>query len=205
MSDFIVKQIRVGGFDSNFSYLVAERSSGEAVVIDPCGEVSCIKTEIAGIPGIKAKAILLTHGHFDHVSGLGEIRNFFPAKIAAHPKSPVPHDISLEDGEKLSLGHGFIEAIHAPGHTEDGIVYRLSDDSAIFTGDTLFIDCIGYCKPKTMFKTLSRIKLLPDSNIVFSGHDYGSVPSRSLGEEKRLNPYLASSNIEDFTEMLRTL
>ncbi|HOK03712.1 MAG TPA: hydroxyacylglutathione hydrolase family protein [Victivallales bacterium] len=205
MSEFIVKQILTGGFDNNFSYLIIEKNSLESIVIDPCGDINLIEKEIKNIPGIKAKYILLTHGHFDHISGLNDIQKFFRAKVAGHPKLPFKKDYNINDGEKIPLGSVFVEAIYTPGHTEDSITYRLSDNLGIFTGDTLFIDYIGYCKPRIMFDSLQKIKNLPDSNLIFSGHNYGAVPFRSLKEEKEKNPFLKAKSLDEFTEVLKSL
>jgi glyoxylase-like metal-dependent hydrolase (beta-lactamase superfamily II) len=202
MSDFKIKQIRVGGFDDNFSYIICHEKSGDTVVLDPCGDTSLIISELAKIKKIAPKAILLTHGHFDHVSGVENLLMNFKAPISAHPAFPFQHEIKLKDKEKIPLGNAFIEAIYAPGHTDDGIIYRLSDDSAIFTGDTLFIGCIGYCEAEKMFTSLTKIKQIADTNIVYSGHNYGRVPFRTLGEEKKLNPYLASNSLKEFNEIL---
>lgn len=205
MSDFIVKQIDVGGFDHNFSYLIVEQKSLESAIVDPCGDLQKIRAEINQIQNIKINYILLTHGHFDHVLGVAEIQREFAAKIAGHPKLPLKIDIPLADGDKINLGDSFTEVIHSPGHSDDSVVYRLSDDSAIFTGDTIFIDYIGYCKAKKMFETLQKIKKLSPSNIVFPGHNYGSTPHRSLGDEIKLNSFLAAENFEDFIHLLKSL
>ncbi len=205
MYKFKVSQLSTGGFDNNFSYLICEEASGDIALVDPCGDLSVVQGELVKIKNPNPKAILLTHGHLDHVSGVKDVLDFFRAPIAAHPASGIPNASKLKDGEKIQLGKGFIEAIYAPGHTNDGIIYRLSDNSAIFTGDTLFIECIGYCEAEKMFETLKKIKKLPDSNIVYSGHNYGSVPFRSLGEEKIKNPYLQSDDLHEFKEILNML
>ena len=150
--------------------------------------------------------ILLTHGHQDHSECLGEVCSFFPAGIASHPNHPLSGRIKLHDGMRLPFGGGWIEAIAMPGHTRDSIAFRLSDDSALFTGDTLFVDCIGFCRSKDMFDTITKKLLpLPDGLVVYSGHDYGSVPFRTLGEEKKFNPYLNCPTLEAFRQQLRHL
>ena len=109
-------------------------------------------------------------------------------------------------GFTAMFGGGWIEAIAMPGHTRDSIAFRLSDDSALFTGDTLFVDCIGFCRSKDMFDTITKKLLpLPDGLVVYSGHDYGSVPFRTLGEEKKFNPYLNCPTLEAFRQQLRHL
>lgn len=201
-----VEQIFVDGFDSNFSYLLYDTITFDAAIVDPCGDVELIKEECHKLPSLNPKYILLTHGHEDHVSGIGDVLGFFKAPIAAHPEFSVKHDINVSHRQKLKLGSSFIECLHSPGHTKDSVIYHLCDDSAIFTGDTLFIDCCGYCEPKSMFATMREVIFpLADSNIVYSGHDYGRVPFAALGEEKITNPYLSAKTLSDFKKQLNDL
>ena len=202
----VVKQLSVGGFDSNFSYLVIDRTSGDAFVVDPCGDVNVIKSALEQFREISPRYILLTHGHGDHTSGVCELRRFFNAPTAGHKECSFKTDISLEDREVLDFGDIYIETIYSPGHTSDSVIYRMGDDSALFTGDTLFIDYCGYCTPETMYRTMRDIIFpLADSNEVYPGHDYGRAPHAPLGEEKRVNPYLASDTFESFKEILKDL
>jgi glyoxylase-like metal-dependent hydrolase (beta-lactamase superfamily II) len=134
------------------------------------------------------------------------VKRFFAAPVAAHPACAFPHDIDLGDQQALPLGNLAVECIYAPGHSGDSVVFRLSDDSALFTGDTLFIDWCGYCDAGAMFRTMRTIIYpLPDSLEVYPGHDYGRSPHAALGTEKRENPYLATANYERFCEELKNL
>jgi glyoxylase-like metal-dependent hydrolase (beta-lactamase superfamily II) len=203
MSDFKVWQIAVGGFDSNFSYMVLHES-GAAVLIDPCGDIGEIKRIFENAGDVVPTAILLTHGHHDHVSGVGETGKFFDAPVMGHPDCSFQLDAALVDRGRVDMGGGaFIECVHSPGHTPDSVVYRLSDDSGIFTGDTLFVDWCGYCRAREMFDTMRNVIFpLSDSNTVFPGHDYGHAPTSPLGVEKKHNPFLAADNFENFKKAL---
>lgn len=205
-SEIVVKQLKVGGFDNNFSYLLHHSSSGDAALLDPCGDIQIIKNALKSCGMVKPKYILLTHGHGDHTSGVNIVRTIFNAPVLAHPACAFPHDRNLLDREKLPFGNLNIEALFTPGHSEDGVCYHLSDDSAIFTGDTLFIGCCGYCTPEKMFKTIREIIYpLNDSNIVYSGHDYGHVTYAMLGEEKLSNPYLCTKELSGFIKAIGQL
>ena len=202
---FEVKQLQVGGFDHNFSYLISCRNSGETVIIDPCGDIAVIKKALAALPKHRPAYILLTHSHHDHISGLERVKQFFPAPVMAHPLANVPVT-PLQNGQQLPFGDGFIEILYAPGHTKDSVIYRLNDDSAIFTGDTLFVDWCGYCEATEMFRTMRKVILpLSDSNVAYSGHDYGHAPYSRLGDEKKSNPYLNTDNFAEFNRRLRQL
>lgn len=202
---FQVQQLKVGGYDHNFSYLVLADNK-DAAMVDPTGDCETIRRAVEEAKPLRPRYILLTHGHQDHSECIGEVCSFFPSEIASHPTHPLAGRIKLHDGMRLPFGDGWIEAIEAPGHTRDSILFRLSDDSALFTGDTLFVDCIGFCRSKEMFETITKkILPLPDRLVVYSGHDYGSVPFRTLGEEKKFNPYLNCPTLETFRQQLRHL
>ncbi len=206
MSKFKVIQLPVGGFDHNFSYIIYAVSNGDTAIVDPCGDVDMIKNALREFPRFQPRYILITHGHQDHVSGLSAVKKWFEAPVMAHSRSGCGVKTPLSDRQQLQFGNGFIEAIFTPGHSPDSITFRLSDDSAIFTGDTLFIDWIGYCDAPTMFNTLQNIICpLPGSNIVYSGHDYGHEPFASLETEKTRNPYLAAKDFVVFKEALKNL
>jgi len=199
-------QLAVGGLDSNLSYLIHDEKSGDAALVDPSGDIRLIKDAVAKLPRAHPRYILLTHGHHDHCSGVAEARGFFNAHVAAHPACPFRHDIDLTDRQQLPFGGIYIECLHAPGHSVDSVVYRLSDDSAIFTGDTLFIDWCGYCDPHTMFHTMREILYpLAGSNEVYPGHDYGRCPHAALEREKKENPYLYTTAYDQFCEELKKL
>jgi len=201
-----VRQLAVGGLDSNFSYILLDEESGEAALVDPCGDVRIIRSAIAEFPALRPRYILLTHGHNDHCSGVREVHVFFDAPVAAHPRCPFKCDMLLRDHQRLPLGNQYVECIYTPGHSTDSVVYRMSDDSALFTGDTLFIDWCGFCDAKTMFHTLRQILYpLADSNEVYPGHNYGHAPHAPLGQQKRENPYLSIREYDRFCEELRKL
>lgn len=202
-----VSQLVVGGLDANFSYLLHDPHSGDAALVDPCGDTRVIKAAVARLPGeVKPRYILLTHGHHDHWSGVREVLGRFAAPVAAHPLCPARHDLDLADCQRLPLGGTFIECLHAPGHSPDSVLYRLGDDTALFTGDTLFVDWCGYCEPEAMFRTMREVLYpLPDRIEVYPGHDYGSAPHAALGTQKAENPYLSTADFARFREALKEL
>ena len=165
-----------------------------------------IRRAVEAAGSITPRYILLTHGHLDHTQAVGEALGFFPAEVIAHPNHPLAGRTRLRDGQLLPFGETAVEAIFTPGHTRDSVCYRFADDSAVFTGDVLFVGCIGFCRSKEMYNSLMK-KILPlaDSLVVYSGHDYGPVPFRTLGEEKKLNPYLNCHSLEEFKAELQHL
>ena len=202
----IIKQLDVGGFDNNFSYVMYDENTSEAAIIDPCGDSKIIENIFIKNSNLIPKYILITHGHFDHISALKHIKSHFNIPVYAHPNCTYEHEKDLSDNEILTLGNEKIEVLFTPGHTDDSITYHLLNEQAIFTGDTLFVDWIGFCNAEIMFNSLqNKIYPLPDSNIVYSGHNYGKTKTSPLGREKKDNPYLAARTLTDFQDALTHL
>lgn len=191
----------------NFVYLVGPDDGREAAVVDPAWDVPAI-LRAAADAGREVVAALLTHGHGDHVNGLDELlasrpglrAHAHPDEIAFRPQlaalgeavAPVP------DGGTVAVGSLRVQAVHTPGHTPGALCWRAGD--LLFTGDTLFVDACGRCDlpggdPERMFDSLHRVLgALPGELQVLPGHDYGPVPTRTLAEERRENPYLRAGD-----------
>ena len=196
----IVRQIGVGTMQ-NFVYLLADRPDGEGIAIDSGWEVGPI-VDAAKEARVKVKYAVATHNHFDHTSSLRELADALGAKVVAHERSPMDHDVSVRDGDVLRLGKVEARVIHTPGLTEDSIC--IYDGENLFTGDTLFIGNCGRTdlpggSSEKLYRSLHGVILkLPPSTVIYPGHDYGDVPSRSLGEEALSNPVLAAKSYEEF-------
>ena len=195
-----VLQLAVGGFDHNFSYVIG---SGDAALVDPAGSWQLIREALdaGGISSIRY--ILLTHGHTDHFDALKEAKRDFPdAEVCGHPDNRAASR-KLADGEELSFAHGTVKVFFTPGHSRDSVCY-LCDNSALLTGDTLFVDYVGIARdPDLLYDSLRRIAALPGELVIYPGHDYGVVPFRTLAEEKRLNRYLRCRTLEEFKLQLK--
>lgn len=201
---FQTMQIMTGGFDFNFSYFAV--CGRDALIVDPCGDTALIRRAVEEMRGsYTPRYILLTHSHRDHVSGICGVQRFFPAPVCISAASAFPCDRGLEDGERLPFGDGFIESLATPGHTVDSMCFRDSGNTALFTGDTLFIGECGFSTAEPMFRSMCRLRALPDSLTIYPGHDYGSVPHDSLGHQKAVNPYLNAPDLETFRERLAHL
>ncbi len=199
-----VIQLAVGGFDHNFSYIVTA-GNGESAVIDPTGDRNVLFPALAAIPKCQVRHILVTHGHADHIGLLAELAAAHPeAEISGHPGNRYVTR-KLADGETLELGESRITALYTPGHSRDAVCY-LADDEALFTGDTLFMDYVGFARhPESLYSSLKRISKLNGNITLYPGHDYGGVSCRTLAEEKRANPYLNCRDIEDFKNQLKDM
>ena len=204
--DFEVRSFK-GGFDDNFTYLVTCRRTGAQFLVDaalPYGEVS----PFIG-PGLSH--VLITHAHGDHTIGLGEYLDAREGLIIV--LSPVwadrvsaPEKISVGDGETLEIGRLSIEAIQTPGHSPDGVCYRIGE--AIFTGDTLFVGRTGRtlgtgADTGRLYRSVyGKLLTLPGSTLIYPGHDYGPRPTITIGENIELSPLLRARDEEDFVKRM---
>ncbi|MDG6953606.1 MAG: MBL fold metallo-hydrolase [Nitrososphaerota archaeon] len=194
-----VKQIPVGPM-SNLVYLAVDTTTRDAVVVDSGWETGPIEKAVAE-SGARVKYIVATHGHFDHVSTMEELAGKVGGKLVAHESSGARYDLKVRDGDLLEVGRAALRIIHTPGHTEDSIcVYGGRE---VFTGDTLFVGTIGRFdreRAGAMYSSLHDVIFrLPPETVLYPGHDYGEVRSRTLREERESNPYLGARDVGEFT------
>ena len=198
-----VFQIPVGNMQ-NFAYLLEDEGSREAMAIDSGWETEPI-VKLASGEGMRVKYVCATHGHFDHVDTMEKLASELGAATVAFTGSEVRPKVSVRDGDALKLGESEVKVIHTPGHTEDSICYY--DGRHLFTGDTLFIeawgrtDLPGGSAAKLYSSLHDVIMALPDSTVIYPGHDYGEVPFRTLGEEARKNPAMRAGTLAEFLRL----
>lgn len=190
----------------NFSYIVADEKTREAVVVDSSYNASEI-ARILKTEQFKLKYIVNTHGHSDHTAGNEELLSSFGGKVVAHKLSRINRDIIVDDGDILAIGSVSIRIIYTPGHTPDGICL-LVDEKRLLTGDTLFVGECGRTdmpggNAKELYASFFKKLLKLDDEIeVYPGHDYGLKPTSTIGEEKRSNYVLQPRSLQEFLEFM---
>lgn len=205
-----VCEIRVvkGPF-KNYSYLVVDSDSHDAILIDPAWEVDKINYYLSKF-GCVLKAIFLTHYHYDHIN----LASFFSEKYdvpicAARDEMAMinledDHSIPLDDDAKHQFGSINAEVFLTPGHTPGSACYRMGKH--VFTGDTLFIEGCGTCIEKDsdaelLFTSLQRLKsLLNAGDKIYPGHSYGQKPGVSFDIVSEKNIYLHVMSKENFVK-----
>ncbi len=206
-----LKQMQVGHM-AIFAYILGDPESGEGLVIDPAANCGGI-IKVAQENKLNIKYIVNTHGHVDHISGNTEMKKKTGAEIIIHKddaellvstppmvfkmfgaeQSP-PADITVNDGDLITVGGISLKVIHTPGHSPGGM--SLYTKGYVFTGDTLFVEAVGRTDlpggswPVMHRSITERLCTLPDDTKVLPGHNYGRMPTSTIGHEKTHNPYI---------------
>jgi len=185
------------------TYCVHDEQSRDAVLIDP-GKPSSSLEEYIRRSNLKVRAILNTHGHFDHIGGNDHYRKLYGVKVYAHKadrhfygksKTPDKPDVLLDKEKSLTLGTLKFTIIHVPGHSRGSLFFLIHDH--LFSGDTLFLENVGMTfsdkksssaqKMRLQIEGLkTKILVLPPSVKVYPGHG----PQTTVGHEKQFNPRL---------------
>lgn len=205
----VLKQFAVGPVRTN-CYMVQNADTKELVLVDPGDSPKRLQQEIEALEGIPS-AILLTHGHFDHIMAVNELKEVYKdikiyvceaeKELVASPSKnccgmigriySVQPDVYVSDGEKLKLAGIDFEVIATPGHTIGSCCYYVPEEKILFSGDTIFAESVGRTDlPTGSMGTLVRsvkkvLNMLPDETVIYPGHDHAT----SIQHEKRYNPF----------------
>jgi glyoxylase-like metal-dependent hydrolase (beta-lactamase superfamily II) len=223
-SDLYFAQVPVGQM-ANLAYLIGSRSTREVLLVDPAWSVDAL-LDRAEADGMTPVGALVTHYHQDHVGG--EIFGMKIEGVARLlERAPVPlyvneHEAEgtlhvtgasesdlrrMRGGDTLELGRLRIRLLHTPGHTPGSQCFLVEEAGApgrLVSGDTLFLGSCGRVDlpgsdPEAMYRSLNEtLRRLPDETLVFPGHLYSSEASGTLADEKRSNPFLRVSSLEQF-------
>src|SRR6188472_2877953 len=178
-----------------YTYLLASRRGGEALIIDPVIEKVDRYLQLIHELDVKLVKAVDTHLHADHVTGLGALRDRTQCitVMGEQTKADVV-SMRLAEGEKLSIEGLALDVLYTPGHTDDSYSYRMED--RVFTGDTLLIRGTGRTDfqngdPRQQYDSIfNRLLKLHDDTKVYPAHDYKGDTMSTIGEERRNNPRL---------------
>jgi len=208
-----VDQLSLGPMGTNCYVVRSETSADEAVVVDPSGDATELRLTLARL-GARCTAILVTHGHWDHLLGVADLAegtgapvhmaegermlleepgDFTPPGVVLRPYVP---DLLLTGGETLTLAGIDFEVLAVPGHSPAHLAYHA--DGCLFSGDVLFAGSVGRTDfPGSDWETLVAsirrlVDALPPDTVVYPGHG----PTTTLGAELARNPFLAELRAE---------
>ena len=204
-----IKQFIAGQLENNM-YLVYDEDTKKAVLIDATAPVPELLDTVKNL-GLDVEYILLTHGHFDHILGLTELKKALVAEaVICHDDLIISDNINeftrffggmeesvppvyekfIKDGDVITVGNMQIKVIHTPGHTQGGVCYLLNDN--LFSGDTLFMGSVGRTDlfggnfDKLSDSVKNKLFKLDDNIKVYPGHG----PKTTIGYEKKHNEIL---------------
>ena len=200
-------------FDSvsgTYSYLLASRAGGEAMIIDPVLEKVDRYLQLIRELDLRLVKAVDTHLHADHITGLGALRDrtHCITVMGENTKADVV-SMRLAEGDKLTIEGMSLDVLYTPGHTDDSYSFLMRD--RVFTGDTLLIRGTGRTDfqngdARAQYESLfGKLLRLPDETMVFPAHDYKGDTVSTIGEEKRYNPRLQVKSIDDYVALMASL
>jgi glyoxylase-like metal-dependent hydrolase (beta-lactamase superfamily II)/rhodanese-related sulfurtransferase len=200
-------------FDSvsgTYTYLLAGRRGGEALIIDPVLEKVDRYLQLLRELDVKLVKAVDTHLHADHVTGLGALRDrtHCITVMGEQTKADVV-SMRLAEGEKLTVDGVSLDVLYTPGHTDDSYSYIMRD--RVFTGDTLLIRGTGRTDfqngdPRQQYDSIfNKLLKLPEDTMVFPAHDYKGETVSTIGEEKAFNPRLQVKSVDQYVEVMNNL
>jgi sulfur dioxygenase len=200
-------------FDSvsgTYSYLLASRMGGEALIIDPVLEKVDRYLQLVRELDLRLVKAVDTHLHADHITGLGALRDrtHCITVMGENTKADVV-SMRLAEGDKLTIEGVALDVLYTPGHTDDSYSFVMGD--RVFTGDTLLIRGTGRTDfqngdARMQYESIfGKLLRLPDDMLVFPAHDYKGDTVSTIGEEKRYNPRLQVKSVDDYVALMASL
>ena len=195
---------------ATYSYLLASRRGGEALIIDPVLEKVDRYIQLLSELDLSLVKAVDTHLHADHITGLGALRDRTRCITVMGEESKADVvSMRLGDGEQLEIEGVSLDILYTPGHTDDSYSFVMPD--RVFTGDTLLIRGTGRTDfqngdARAQYESIfGRLLKLPDATLVYPAHDYKGDTVSTIGEEKAFNPRLQVKSVEDYVELMANL
>ena len=195
---------------STYTYIIASAKGREALIIDPVLENVEDYIKILNQLNLKLVKVIDTHIHADHVTGAGKLRDKTKCVTIMGEHTPTDAvEVKVKDDEIIKLDKLNFRAMYTPGHTSDSFCFLM--DKYLFSGDTLLINGTG----RTDFQNgssidaydsiFNRLLKLPDDTLLYPAHDYKGETVSTIGKEKRSNPRLQVSNVDEYVEIMNNL
>ncbi len=193
-----------------YSYLIASRKGGEALIIDPVLEKVDRYLQLTRELDLHLVKAVDTHLHADHITGLGALRDRTHCITVMGEQSKVDVvSMRIADGDRLEIEGMALDVIYTPGHTDDSYSFYMGD--RVFTGDTLLIRGTGRTDfqngdPRDQYNSLfNRLLKLPDETLVYPAHDYKGDTVSTIAEERAFNPRLQVKSMDEYVALMNGL
>ena len=193
-----------------YTYLLAARPGGEAVIIDPVLEQINAYLQLLRELDVRLVKAIDTHTHADHVTAMGQLRDTTGCvTIMGEQTKAECVSLRVKDGENITVDGLTLQALYTPGHTDES--YSFLMDDRVFTGDTLLIRGTGRTDfqngdARAQYDSLfNKLLKLPEDTLVYPGHDYKGWTVSTIGEERRCNPRLQVSSVEAYVNIMNNL
>ena len=198
------------GVSGTYSYLIASRQGGEALIIDPVLEKVDRYLQLVRELDLRLVKAIDTHLHVDHISGLGSLRDRTHCITVMGEQTPADVvSMRVTEGDRIEIEGLSLDALYTPGHTDDS--YSLLMGDRVFTGDTLLIRGTGRTDfqngdARAQYESIfGKLLKLPNETLVFPAHDYKGDTVSTIGEEKRFNPRLQVGSVEEYVDLMNNL
>jgi len=195
---------------STYTYLIASSKGREALIIDPVLENVGDYIKILKELNLRLVKVIDTHIHADHVTGASKLKDITKCSTIMGDHTPAEAvEIRVKDDELIKLDNLKIRAIYTPGHTSDSYSYLM--DNYLFSGDTLLINGTGRTdfqngNAKDAYNSIfNKLLKLPDETLLYPAHDYKGEKVSTIGKEKRQNPRLQVSSVNEYEEIMNNL
>ena len=195
---------------STYTYIIASAKGREALIIDPVLENVEDYIKILNQLNLKLVKVIDTHIHADHVTGAGKLRDKTKCVTIMGEHTPTDAvEVKVKDDEIIKLDKLNFRAIYTPGHTSDSFCFLM--DKYLFSGDTLLINGTGRTdfqngSSKDAYNSIfNRLLKLPDDTLLYPAHDYKGETVSTIGKEKKSNPRLQVSNVDEYIEIMNNL
>jgi len=195
---------------STYTYLLASRRGGEALIVDPVLEKVDRYLQLITELDLKLVKAVDTHLHADHITGLGALRDRTQCITVMGEQSGVDVvSMRVSEGERLDIEGVSLDVLYTPGHTDDSYSFLLPD--RVFTGDTLLIRGTGRTdfqngNPRAQYESIfGKLLKLPDETMIFPAHDYKGDTVSTIGEEKAFNPRLQVRSVDEYADVMNNL
>ena len=205
----ILKQV----FDnksSTYTYLIASAKGREALIIDPVIENAESYIKLLNKFDLKLVKVIDTHIHADHVTAASKLKDITKCTTVMGENTPADTvEIKVKDDEYINLDSLKIRAMYTPGHTSDS--YSFLMDNHLFSGDTLLINGTGRTdfqngNAKDAYNSIfNKLLKLPDETLLYPAHDYRGEKKSTIGKEKKQNPRLQVSSVDEYIDIMNNL